>query len=464
MSDGPSIGAGISVGPISIGASVSLPSIPGMPGLGGAGGAGVFRDEIQILMGTDQSSMKDVTQMFPPLSKLTIHYEDPISFQSDTLEITFSDIGKLIIKSANIKKGLWLKVKILQYNRDYPGSLVQRDLGSFMIDQIKHVWPITQTTLMASSVPISSQIKLTLQNRTRLAVSIRDLGEQVAKENGLAFQWAAPAIRNRVINEAQQWNESDLQMLSKVCKSNGLSFKIKDINGKQTLVIFDEQDLEKQPPVYTIDFNLLGAGMELTHGELTTQSQDIYSTSKLCYYDPYSNTLYVAQAKAPDGTAEGSGAALISNDHKNTAVGGSGSPMSKDGQNAGEKGDQNSVPDLGGKNAYTQDAMDEEAQMILRAKNIKEFHSVLTTAGTLCFPAPSGVAIESGVVCTFKNIGLYDGNWIVQKVTIHTSDGKLIVEIEWRKCIDFSKGTTVTPVPWAPISGSDEEGAGSGED
>lgn len=435
-----------------------MSSLLNMPSLGGMV---VFHDQIQILIGKDQASMKDVTAMFPPLSMLNLHYQDPISFQADTLEITFTDIGNKIINSSQINKGLWMKVKILQHNRDYPGSLVQKDLGSFMIDQIKHVWPISQTTLMASSVPISSQIKLTLQNRTTLAGSLRTLGARVAAENGLEFLWDCPPGRDRPLNEAQQWNESDLQMLSRYCRSNGLSFKIKDINGKQTLVIFDEQDLEQKPPVYTIDFNMKGAGIQLTRGELTTQSQDIYSTSRLCYYDAYTNQLYVAGAAAPKGTATGSGEDLRAYGHTNTAPNGSGSNMSAKGQATGG-GEQNEVPGLGGDNGFTQDAMDEEAMMMLRAKNIKEFHSVLTCAGTIVFP--KGVAIDSGIVCTFKNIGLYNGNWIVQKLTIHTSEGKLIVEIEWRKCLDFSKGTSIVGTGWAPMGGSDEEGTGGGED
>jgi len=461
MSGPPSIGVGINIGPVSVGASIGLPSLPGLS-LPNATGAGVFRDEIQVLIGDSQSTMKDVSSLFPPLNKLSIHYEDPISFQADTLDLVFEDIGDHIIKSANINKGKWLKIKILQYNRDYPGSIVQKDLGSFMIDQIKQSWPYSQTTLMGSSVPIDQQIKLTLQNKTRFAVSIRDLGQQVASENGLAFQWQARDTRNRILNEAQQWNESDLQMLSKVCKANALSFKIKDINGKQTLVIFDEQDLEQQAPVYTVDFSLPGAGIFLTHGELTTQSQDIYSTSTLSYYDAYANTVYVASADAPPDTAVGTKSkdtvapvALKTFEHKNIPVDGSGAKIAKEGDNS-QSTESDVIPDLGGKNAYTQSGIDNEAEMILRAKNIKEFHSVLTTAGTICFP--NGVAIDSGVVILLKNKGLFDGKWIIQKVTIHTSENKLICDMELRKCIVPQAGTTVTPVAWSPITpGGDEE-------
>jgi hypothetical protein len=284
-------------------------TVSGLVSGGSLSGMAVFHNTIQILMGTTMQNMKDVTAMFPPLSFMSIHYQDPISFEADTLELTFADIGDQIIKSTQVRKGIWVKVKIDQWNRDYPGSHVQRDLGSFQIDQIKSQWPPTQVTLMATSVPISSQIKLTLNNKTRLAINLQQLGQQVASENGLGYEWDVPAsssANNRPLSTASQWNESDLSMLSRMCRENALSMKIKDINGKQTLVIFDEQQLEKGPPQYTIDFSQPAAGIALIHGELTTQSQDIYSGSQLSWFDPNSNTLYVGRATAPPDSADGS--------------------------------------------------------------------------------------------------------------------------------------------------------------
>jgi hypothetical protein len=83
------------------------------------------------------------------------------------------------------------------------------------------------------------------------------------------------------------------------------------------------------------------------------------------------------------------------------------------------------------------DASDQQAAMqaalaLLRSKNIKEYHSVLTTS-SLRFP--NGKEIVSGVVVAFKNKGPFDGNWIIQKVTFRLIDGKLMNEIEFRKCL-----------------------------
>lgn len=109
------------------------------------------------------------------------------------------------------------------------------------------------------------------------------------------------------------------------------------------------------------------------------------------------------------------------------------------------------VPSEVNTNEVTEEDSRDQAQLLLRAKNIKEFHSVLTTAGSLTFP--NGVAIESGVVVAFKNKGLYDGNWIIQKVSIRLTEGKLQVEIDWRKCLSFPSGYNVKTVTQPPQNG-----------
>lgn len=308
---------------------IGLSSVTGLLSGGSLSGLAVFHNTIQILMGESSQSMVDVTAAFPPMSMISIHYEDPISFQADTLELVFADIGDQIIKSSNLasqgqnfaplKKGMWLKVKIDQWNRDYPGSHVQRDLGTFQLDQIKTRWPPTQVTLMATSVPISEGLKLTLENKTWITTGLRDLGEQVARANHLGFVWDVDPNAHasiQTMSQAQQWNESSLTMYARYLKNNAMSMKIKEVNGRQCIVVFDEQSLEKKPPVYTIDFSQPGAGIELTRGELTTQSQDIYSQSQYAQYDPNENALYTAEADAPADSATGSGAVLNTTDKR----------------------------------------------------------------------------------------------------------------------------------------------------
>jgi uncharacterized protein len=264
----------------------------------------------QIMMGADKANLADVTALFPPMQLVNIHYIDPISFEADTIHLVFSDVKDQIIQNKNVKKGIWLKVIIHQWNKDYIGSHTKRDLGTFMIDQLKQSGPPTQTTILASSVPISSQIKLTLKNLTRFTTTIAGLAQDVATENGLELNVKDAGVRvNRPLSQAEQWNESDLSMLSRYCKNNGLAVKI--VNN--TLVVFDEQVYEQKPSVYTIDFSKPGAGIEMTNWELTTQSQDIYALSTLAYYDSATDTVVAGKAEAPEPS--GSGEAMNSYDY-----------------------------------------------------------------------------------------------------------------------------------------------------
>jgi uncharacterized protein len=256
-------------------------------------GALAFNNTFTILMGADKASLVDVTKLFPPMTLVSIHYSDPISFQADTLDLILPDIGDQIISSSKIKKGIWLSVKIDQFNRDFPGSHTQRDLGTFQIDQIKQRGPPSQTSILATSVPISSQIKLTIQNRIIFTSSLKDVLTTVANENGLTLLWdVSDPNKNKPLSQVEQWNESDLTLVAKLCKQAGLAMKVVD----EKLVVFDEQEYELKPSVYTIDFAQPGAGIGMTSWELTTQSQDIFNTAQVSNFDPDSSQLVTAKA------------------------------------------------------------------------------------------------------------------------------------------------------------------------
>src|SRR5258708_4639434 len=205
-------------------------------------GSLVFRVTYQILMSTDDtgSSFVDVTTLFPLMEIVTLRAEDPISFQADTLEIIGADIGDRLLNSKNIVKGNWVKLTIHIWNRDYIGSHVAKDFGSYQIDRIRQQGPPTQISIYGTSVPINSQIKLTVQNKQFFASDLKSLATKVATENGLTPVLDFPDNRNPTLGSIQQWNESDLTYLSRLCVSNGLAMKIRD----RQLILFDEQTYE----------------------------------------------------------------------------------------------------------------------------------------------------------------------------------------------------------------------------
>jgi hypothetical protein len=275
-------------------------------------GLSVFHTTFQILLSTDSTGTKmvDVTALFPnPLELLYFRYEDHIAFQADNLELIVSDIGDRVINSKQVVQGNWLQIIIHQWNKTYPGEHVAKDIGTMQIDQIEQVWPPTQTCVMATSVPISISIKYTQKNEMNFTTDLKTYGQKVATEQGLAYSWQVPDYKDPSLNTLNIWNETDLQYLSRLCKSHGFAMHIKN----KTLIIFDEQTAENAAPVYTIDFSKPGAGINLEHGRLTTQSQDIYSQAFVSLYDPDSGDTTEGGAKAPDigSPATGVGQSVI---------------------------------------------------------------------------------------------------------------------------------------------------------
>ncbi len=260
-------------------------------------GSLVFRVTYQIFISTDDtgSSFVDVTTLFPPMEIVTLRAEDPISFQADTLEIIAADIGDRLLNNKSIVKGNWLKLTIHIWNRDYTGSHVAKDFGSFQIDRIKQQGPITQISIYGTSVPINSQIKLTVKNAQFFTSDLETLATKVATENGLKPVFDIPDNRNVTLGSIQQWNESDLTYLSRLCVEHGLAMKIRD----RKLIIFDEQTYEFHAPIYTIDCSKPGWGINLEHFDLDSQSQDIYSVATVSYDPTGSGEKVVGTATAP---------------------------------------------------------------------------------------------------------------------------------------------------------------------
>jgi phage protein D len=419
--------------------SSGLGLIGGIAEIAGAGGyfPPVYHTTFTILIGG-----VDVGTMQPPMSMLSLHYEELISFQADTLEIVFSDIGDSILLNPAVDKGKTLQVIIDQFNKFYPGNHSQLDTGTFQIDQIKQIGPPTQTTLMATTCPTSGTIKYTLANKVIPTIRISDLGQKVATDNGMKFDGSGIPVggpKDKLIGQVDQWNETELMALSRVCRANGLAMTMKN----NTLYIFDEQKLEERPVVYTLDFNQFGA-IGGIHWDLTTQDQDIYSQATFENFDPATGQKTSATTTATNGTSA-SGESMNSWDTvdpqpqtQSEQQEGVGTPPPQPGSPPGVN-----VPAGSTDSQQTQDTGD-YSSYLLRSKNIREFKTALTFAGMLQWP--NGAGIESGTNVQFLNKGSgnhFLGKWIIQGVKHYIADGKFLTDVDFRRCIIDPGKTTL---------------------
>jgi len=242
----------------------------------------------------------DVTKLFPAINTISLHYEDVIAFQADTLEIICPDIHDQLIKSKWLKKGIKLNVNIHVWNADYPGSHVVIRCGDFEIDVIEQVGPPTQLRISATSIPISGQLKLTWVYQIWPGISIKDIASQVAARNHIGFVWDAPNTKNVPMESFTQNYEADLTMVSRLCREHGLAMAVKD--GK--MIIFDEQMYETKPAVYTLNFTNPTV-IKLVRWKLTTKSQDIYNQAQYLEYNPNTAQLTGAAVGVPDDNTTG---------------------------------------------------------------------------------------------------------------------------------------------------------------
>lgn len=451
----------------------------------GIGGSLVFHTTFNILFSPpaadgSAAGFFDITSSFSPIKMISIHYEDHISFTTDNLELICPDPNDAIINNPKVSKGSWLKIQIHMWNREYPGSHVMKDTGSFQIDQIKQTGPMTQTVIMATSCPISSTIKLTLKNVQNLTTDLKTLATDIAKQDGLDLVWDVPSMRNIIVSQAVQWNESDLAMLSRYAKSMALCMSLKPDtsvapltstsaemvigswgDGKPKIIIFDEQIYEQRPAVYTVDFGnkslftvLNSKSPGIVHWELTTQSQDIYSLAVFNYFDPNTNQMVQGEASAP--TTSGSKEELHAYDYDDALPKTEGETIG-----AGPSTDTDTnklggtVPPVADTDKSSVDNANEYAAAILRAKNIHEHRCLITWGGTLVWP--NGKAIEAGTNLAFINKGIFNGKWIIQLVRMTITDNKFVTEVDLRKCIvprALPAGSTEGPQSSPPSSDS----------
>lgn len=106
-------------------------------------------------------------------------------------------------------------------------------------------------------------------------------------------------------------------------------------------------------------------------------------------------------------------------------------------------------PDIPPESPDAQDySADDMANTLLRNKNIHEFKSIIAFSGMLVFP--NGAPMQSGSTVTIANKGLFSGKWIIQMVRFAILEGKMVTELDLRKCIPAGQVGTVSTIPGPP--------------
>ncbi|OOS08088.1 hypothetical protein SAMN02745664_101295 [Moraxella cuniculi DSM 21768] len=181
---------------------------------------------------------KDITNAITPYL-LEITYTDYLSDQSDEIQITLEDVNDDWLYDWYPDNGDGVELLLAD---DMDELIV---LGRFEISEIEYRYPPSVVVLKALSTGISKA------NRTNQAEVYKDttlanIVRTVAKRLNLSI---TGQIRDIKITTATQYQERDVEFLTRLAKTYGHSFKIVD----KTLVFYDNEKLGENEAVAVLD-------------------------------------------------------------------------------------------------------------------------------------------------------------------------------------------------------------------
>ena len=180
---------------------------------------------------------------------ISASYTDNLSGQVDDISLTLEDKAGLWQGDWMPTKGATLDVTLCTYNWIglYDGE-ADVTLGKFEVDEIELSSAPDVVTIKAVAIMVSddSTLRSTLRSRTWENVTVQKVANDIALENNMNICWDCgddPAI-----DKVEQNDESDLDVLKKVCDDAGFALKVTT----DTIIVFDEALYEEAEPVVEI--------------------------------------------------------------------------------------------------------------------------------------------------------------------------------------------------------------------
>lgn len=176
-------------------------------------------------------------------------YTDNLSGQVDDISLTLEDKAGLWQSDWMPTKGATLDVTLCTYNwqglYDGESNVV---LGQFEVDEIELTSAPDVVTIKAVAITIGddSTLRSTLRSHTWENISVWKAANDIAWQNGMKLFWDCSDNPN--IDKLEQSDESDLDVLKKICDDAGFALKVTT----DTIIVFDEAKYEAAEPVIEI--------------------------------------------------------------------------------------------------------------------------------------------------------------------------------------------------------------------
>ena len=184
---------------------------------------------------------------------LSLVYTDEEDGSADDLQIRLQDRDSAWLQgwlndivTAAAKGSFKIRAAIDRLNWAGKGIDTRLDCGEFELDTAEVSGPPAIITIKGTGLPFAGSVRQTKKTRGWESYTLSGIAGQIAKESGLGcmFESACDPSYQRL----EQYRQSDMQFLERLCKNAGMSVKATD----RMIVIFDKGKFEARAPVRTI--------------------------------------------------------------------------------------------------------------------------------------------------------------------------------------------------------------------
>lgn len=249
--------------------------------------------------------------------------------------------------------------------------------GQFELDSVSASGPPDRVTIKGTALPYTSSIRQTDKCKVWENYNLKGIAEEIASRNGMACMFSGSS--NPSYKRIEQYKQSDIQFLKKLCNDAGCSLKVSN----NILIVFEQAFFERRPPVH----HIARGGSNYIKYSLKTGKNDTYSSCEVSWTKPDGECIV--------GRAEADG-------------------KGKEGQTLRITQKVNSVAEAEQVAAYQ-----------LRLHNKMELTASFTTVGN--------PALTAGCAVHISGFGDWSGKYIIKKARHSVDNGGYTTTIDLRK-------------------------------
>lgn len=259
------------------------------------------------------------------------------------------------------------------------------DCGQFELDSVDASGPPNTVTIKATALPYSAQIRQTEKSKAWESYTLSGIANEMASTNGMTCMYLSNSDPS--YGRVEQYKQSDIAFLSHLCQEAGISLKATN----NLLVLFDQSEYEKKPPVLAIS---RGSGSYTKHKLNAGTAKTQYASCRVSYTDPSTGKCIEATVKVEDYN---------------------------------EKSKNNQQLEITAKVASVAEAKT-KAEKYLRLHN--------KYAKTATFTLPGNPDIVAGVTATLSGWGAWNGKYIVEEAAHSVSSSGYTTQVKLRKTLE----------------------------